>query len=93
MTKFEIIDQVCEHHGNLSRREACFAVDTIFKTIKEAFLRGENIQIRGFGSFHIWQGAARQGRNLKTGEWVPIASRQVLSFKPASRLKQRVNQR
>ena len=87
MTRAEIEEQVRQIHGNLSRREAQVLVDIVFNLIKQNLGRGESVQISGFGQFGVRHNAARKGRNIHTGQTVPIAPRQVVVFRPSQALK------
>ena len=87
MTRAEIEEQVRQIHGNLSRQEAQVLVDMVFNLIKQTLSRGESVQISGFGQFEVRHNAARKGRNIKTGQTVPIAPRQGVAFRPGQALK------
>ncbi len=91
MTKVEIANEVCRRHGNITKSEAQLAVDKIFNIIKEELINENEVEIRSFGSFKIHRRATRKGRNLKTGEIVPIPPRTVTTFRPCQSLKQRIN--
>ncbi len=65
--------------------------DASKQTIKEAIERGEEIELRGFGSFRFRQREARSGRNPRTGEPVQVPSKKVLYFKPSKHLKNLFN--
>ncbi|HEY8031903.1 MAG TPA: HU family DNA-binding protein [Methylocella sp.] len=48
---------------------------------------GENVKLRGFGSFAVRQKGERPGRNLKTGVMAPVTARRVVTFKASEILK------
>ncbi len=52
---------------------------------------GTTLKITNFGSFSVRHKGPRMGRNPKTGEEAPISARRVVVFKPAQKLKHRVN--
>ncbi len=87
MTRAEIEEQVRQVHGNLSRRESQGVVGKVFNLIKQSLEHGESVQISGFGQFEVRHNAARKGRNIKTGQTVPIAPRQGVVFRPSQALK------
>ncbi len=91
ITKAYLAKQVCQKHGNLSRREALKAVDAIWNMTKKILLNGNGIQIKGFGRFMVRSQAPRLGRDINTGQAVPISARRVVVFKPSKQLKQSVN--
>jgi integration host factor subunit alpha len=91
MTKAQLVKQVQEVHGNLSRQEALKAVNAVWDTIKQGLLQGRDIQVKGFGKFAVCSQAARVGRNMNTGQAVNISARRVVVFRPSNRLKELVN--
>jgi len=68
-------------------------VNRIFDAMGEAILRGEGIEIRGFGSFTVRAYGAYKGRNPRTGEPVRVEKKRLPFFKVGRELKERVNNR
>ena len=62
-------------------------VELLIDTLKENLADGKTLKIHGFGTFLVRKKGARIGRNLKTGEEIPIAPRKVVTFKPSQQLK------
>ena len=60
--------------------------------ISERLAAGEEVKLTGFGNFNTRMKAPRPGRNLHTGETVPIAARRVVTFHASQRLKEAVQQ-
>jgi integration host factor subunit beta len=54
-------------------------------------VRGQRIEIRGFGRFRINHRPARNGRNPKTGVKVAVSEKFVPHFKAARELRERIN--
>lgn len=75
----------------ISRQEAETGVNLFFDTLKEALLKGEEIELRGFGSFRFRKRSSRSGRNPRTGEPVKVPPKKVLYFKPSKLLKELIN--
>lgn len=75
----------------LSRNESTNLVESVLGELANALAKGEMVKISSFGSFSVRKKRERVGRNPKTGEEVPISSRQVLVFRPSQVLKNRVN--
>ena len=67
MNKADLIDALAKDL-NLSTDIASSIVGTILGAMTETMVRGENVEIRGFGSFSVREYAAYTGRNPKTGE-------------------------
>ena len=90
LTKADLIEEVLRV-TELPRKESETIVETIFDSIIEALQKGENIEIRGFGSFRTRQRRGRVGRNPKTGEKVDVPAKKIPFFKPSKELKDFVN--
>lgn len=86
MTKVDIISLLYEKMG-LPKREAREVVETIFDTIKNTLVDGEQIKISGFGTFNVRKKGSRKGRNPKTKQEVEIKPRKVITFKASAELK------
>ncbi|HEK85981.1 MAG: HU family DNA-binding protein [Candidatus Saccharicenans sp.] len=91
MIKADLVEIVSKEL-NISKQEAELGVNLFFESIKEAILKGEEIEIRGFGSFRFRQRAPRSGRNPRTGQLVEVPPKKVLYFKPSKLLKEMLNQ-
>ena len=90
MLKSDLIEKVSKEL-NMNHDIAQLVVNAIFDTMTDALVRGEGIEIRGFGSFHVRHYPGREGRNPKTGEKVTVSSRKKPFFKVGKELKNRVN--
>lgn len=90
MIKADLINKIARTM-DIPKQEAEEGVNLFFQSIKEAILRGEEIEIRGFGSFRFRKRTSRAGRNPRTGEPVKVPSKKVLYFKPSKLLKERLN--
>ncbi|MBX7096184.1 MAG: integration host factor subunit beta [Myxococcaceae bacterium] len=76
---------------NVTQKQAEATIETIFDAMRDALVRGENIEIRGLGAFHVKHYAGYQGRNPKTGEVIPVKPKRGLLFRAGKELKDRVN--
>ena len=90
MTRSELVLQLAER-DNLPQRVARIIVDTIFDEMKESLIRGERIEIRGFGSFRLRDYRGYRGRNPKSGHLVDVPPKKLPFFKVGKILKQRIN--
>ena len=86
MIKIDIVNRVSEKSG-LNKAKADLAVEALLKAMKEALLRGERIELRGFGVFVVKNRKTGPGRNPRTGEVVAIAPGKTVRFKPGLELK------
>ncbi len=91
MTKSVLIEKVAEKIEGLTRNQTEIVVDTVFDSIKKALMRGEKIEIRGFGNFRLKTRNPRKARNPKTGESVDVPGKKVLYFKVGKALKEALN--
>jgi len=67
------------------------AVNCLLKYMADALVRGERIEIRGFGSFNLHHRAPRIARNPKTGETIELSTKTVVHFKPGKEMRDQVN--
>lgn len=89
MNKTELIAEVANKAG-LSRKDAEKALGAVVETITEAVVKGDKVQLVGFGSFKTKQREARTGRNPKTKETIEIPATRVPVFKAGKALKDAV---
>ena len=66
-------------------------VQAVLDELGDAMIGGESVKLSSFGRFIVRDKPERVGRNPKTGVAVPITQRRVMSFKPSSVLKARIN--
>ncbi|MEW6570870.1 MAG: HU family DNA-binding protein [Nitrospirota bacterium] len=91
MTKSVLIERVAEKVGSLTSKQTEIVVEAVFDSIREALIKGEKIEIRGFGNFKPKSRRARRARNPKTGEKVDVPSKRVLHFKVGKALREAMN--
>jgi integration host factor subunit beta len=92
MTKADLINLIAEQ-ANMTRVKAETIVNTIFDSMVEALLRGDRIEIRGFGSFVNRHYDAYKGRNPRTGEVINVEQKKLPFFKVGKELKEEINSR
>ncbi len=91
MTRTDLIEDLASGQNQLGERDVELAVKTMLEHMSAALASGEQIEIRGFGSFSLHSRPPRFARNPKTGEPVALSAKQVLRFKPGKELRERVN--
>ena len=77
MTRSDLVEELAARFGQLTHRDAEFAVKAILDAMNDALVRGHRIEIRGFGSFSINRRPPRMGRNPRSGESVAIPEKRV----------------
>ena len=89
MNKTELVAAVAEKSG-LTKKDAERVVSATFETITAQLMKGEKVQISGFGIFEVKAREARVGRNPRTKEAIEIPASKVPSFKASKTLKDTV---
>lgn len=89
MNKTELINAVAAK-AEISKKDADKAVAAVLSAVEEALVKGEKVQLIGFGTFEVKERAARTGHNPKTGASIEIAAAKVPSFKAGAALKNAV---
>ena len=82
MTKAEIIAEIASKTG-IEKVDVQETVEAFFKVIKNAMVSGENVYVRGFGSFVVKKRAKKTARNISKNTAIIIPEHFVPSFKPA----------
>jgi integration host factor subunit alpha len=89
-TKVDIVDALYEKTG-MSRSEIRNVVDLFIDEMKDALMRRQVIELRGFGTFEVKVRKARpRARNPRTGETIVIRSHGAVAFRSGRELKQAV---
>jgi DNA-binding protein HU-beta len=89
MKKAELIEAVASK-SELTKQDAKKAVEVLFETISTTLVKGEKVQLIGFGTFEVRERAERTGRNPQTGEEMTIPATKVPAFKAGKELKEAV---
>jgi DNA-binding protein HU-beta len=82
MRKSDLITNISDKTG-IAKVDVLVSLETMLKEIKESLAKGENIYIRGFGSFITKKRAAKIGRNIKKNVAVEIPEHYIPAFKPS----------
>lgn len=91
MRKSDLINNISEKTG-IPKVDVLVTVESLIKEIKENISKGENIYIRGFGSFITKKRAAKIGRNIKKNVAVQIPEHFIPAFKPSKEFVNEVKQ-
>ena len=86
MVKADIVHRVAET-VRIPKSQAMKAVETLFDALRQAMVRGERIEFRGFGVFQVRPRKRGVGRNPRTGRIVQIPPGRTVRFKPGKDLK------
>jgi DNA-binding protein HU-beta len=84
MRKAELVEQVANAVGpRFTRKDVAIVVERAIETIIRNISNGEEIQLRGFGTFKASRRRPRRGRNPRTGKEIRIPAQLVPVFKPS----------
>ncbi len=89
MNKTELVAAVAEKTA-MSKKDSEKAVNALFEAVTEALVKGEKVQLVGFGTFEVKERAAHMGRNPRTKEAMEIPASRVAGFKVGKALKDAV---
>lgn len=82
MTKAEIVADIANKTG-LEKVDVQKTVEAFMQTVKKSLVKGENVYLRGFGSFIIKERAEKTGRNISKNTTIIIPAHCIPAFKPA----------
>jgi len=85
------IARAVQEKASLTVKEATDAVELVIATLKETMAEGETVKFSGFGTFLVKKRGERKGRDLKTGEEIPVKARWAVTFKASEQVKVMVN--
>jgi integration host factor subunit beta len=89
MNKSDLIE-VFSEEAKLDSQSAEFVVDEVFNAMTEALVKGDGVEIRGFGSFTVRKYDSYTGRNPKTGKNISVSPKKLPFFKVGKELRERV---
>ena len=82
MTKADIVSKISNKLG-LEKNEVLATVESLMSEIKSSLDNGENVYLRGFGSFIVKKRAEKTGRNILKNTTIRIPAHHIPAFKPA----------
>ena len=91
MVKSQLVQQLCNLHPDILRKDIEKILNIIIFEIIEALYRNDAVEIRGFGRFKIVMRKARIGRNPKNSKDVQIPAKKAIKWKMSKILFKRLN--
>ncbi|MDN6279884.1 MAG: HU family DNA-binding protein [Psychroflexus sp.] len=82
MTKADIVANISDKLG-LEKAEVQATVETFMAEVKDSLENGDNVYLRGFGSFVVKKRAEKTGRNISKNTTIKIPAHNIPAFKPA----------
>lgn len=89
MTKAEIVSEIASKTG-IDKREVLMVVENLMDTIKTTMTNGEEVFLRGFGSFIIKRRAEKTARNISKNTTMIVPAHNIPAFKPAKEFQEKV---
>lgn len=89
MTKAEVVSQIAEKTG-IDKGDVLVSVEAFFSVVKNSMAEGDNIYIRGFGSFVNKKRAKKVARNISKNTAIIIDEHYVPSFKPSKTFVEKI---
>jgi DNA-binding protein HU-beta len=89
MTKAEIVSEIASKTG-IDKREVLMVVESLMDTIKTTMTNGEEVFLRGFGSFIIKRRAEKTARNISKNTTMIVPAHNIPAFKPAKEFLENV---
>lgn len=90
MTKAELCALVAEQSA-LTKKDTLEILNLTLDTITDALVRGERVQLVGFGSFEVRERSPRTGRDFATGQSTQVPASRAVQFRSSKNLKEAVN--
>jgi integration host factor subunit beta len=90
MLKSDLVNVLIQR-ARISQRQAEEAVDHIFDSLRNALVHGDDIEIRGLGSFRVKSYDGYTGRNPKTHKAIPVKPKRGVLFRTGKELRDRMN--
>ena len=89
MTKAEIVSEIASNTG-IDKREVLMVVESLMDTIKTTMTNGEEVFLRGFGSYIIKRRAEKTARNISKNTTMIVPAHNIPAFKPAKEFLEKV---
>jgi len=91
MRKADLVNKIADKTG-IAKVDVLVTLEAFFKEVKESLADGENVYVRGFGSFIIKKRAKKIGRHIKKNKAIEIPEHYIPAFKPAKTFVEQVKE-
>lgn len=89
MTKADIVNEVAKSTG-IEKTKVQSVVEGFMESVEASLAKGENVYLRGFGSFVVKKRAKKTARNISKNTTIVIPAHKIPSFKPAKTFSAKV---
>ena len=91
MTKADIVTEIADQTG-IEKVTVQATVEAFMTSVKNSLSKGDNVYLRGFGSFIVKERAEKTGRNISKNESIIIPAHNIPAFKPAKTFVEEVKE-
>lgn len=91
MRKADLVSNISEKTG-VPKVDVLVSIETFFTEVKDSLANGENVYVRGFGSFIVKKRAKKIGRHIKKNKAIEIPEHYIPAFKPSKVFVERVKE-
>jgi len=91
VVKSKLLKQISDNYPNFLKKDLENLLNIVFNEIKLALHKGENVELRNFGTWSTHIQKARFSRNPKTGEKLETPEKKTIHFKMSKKLFQKIN--
>ena len=91
MTKADIVNEISNKTG-IEKVSVQEIVEGFMESVKEFMIDGQNVYLRGFGSFIVKKRAQKKARNITKNKEIIIPEHYIPSFKPSDKFAERVKE-
>ena len=91
IVKSKLLKQLSQNYPNFLKKDLDKFTNIILEEIKKTLMKGERVELRGFGVFSTNKQKARISRNPKTGEKIHTPEKRTIHFKMAKDLFNKLN--
>lgn len=89
MTKADVVAEISEKTG-IEKLAVQHTVEAFMESLKDALAKGDNVYLRGFGSFIVKKRAEKTGRNISKNTSIVIPAHYIPAFKPSKTFANKV---
>ncbi len=89
MTKADIVSEIAKQTG-IDKNSVLLTIEKFMETVKDSLTNGENVYLRGFGSFIIKTRSQKTARNISKNTTIIIPEHKIPAFKPAKTFMEQV---
>ncbi len=89
MTKADIVNEISKNSG-IDKATVLESIEQFMNCVKDSLAKGENVYLRGFGSFIVKERAQKTARNISKNTTIIIPAHNIPAFKPAKTFMQEV---